>query len=411
MRSLEPRSILLPPDYEEQQRAARRARRRRLFRSPLFRTVLGVFVVVAVVARPVPVQGSFQSLLVQTIEYVSILVDEFEKHSRVLEEHLDRATGMMQPFSDIHAGVTELMDTRGLMRTMRMVDSYRSSVANPECYRSFPPPAGCELQADFTPPEARSVLYTARRGFHDATDPMTLFELEEYAFTPSGLFKGMTDALRFSGNAELAADIADTDARIAANRKRARWNVRRARSVQHRAGHASRLHLYKGETGPDGCPITPIALTDAEGNEVDVAPDTTIFDQVIAADCLSSSANVGSPTESQAHLSEAEAGTLQTASLIGMADMVALDLEGIALQQGARIEGQARADARRRDRLAATMRRLSCLDGPNPTIAYSDGSGDCNVDGAVADVAARLAAVSAVAADVCFWPPSVCFAP
>ena len=411
MRSPEPPSILLPLDYEEQQRAARRARRRRLLRSPLFRTVLGVFAVVAVLLRPVPVQGSFQALLAQTVEYVSILVDEFEKHSRVLEDHLDRATGMMQPFSDIHAGVRELMDTRGLMRTTRMVDNYRSSVVNPECYRTFPAPPGCVLQADFTPPEARSLLYTSRRGFHDATNPMTLFELEEYAFTPSGLFKGMTDALRFSGNGDLADEIADTDARIAANRKRARWNLRRARSVQHRSAHASRLHLYKGDTGPDGCPVTPLAVTDADGKEIDVAPDTTVFDQAIAADCLPASANVDNPLESQAHLSEDEAGTLQTASLIGIADLIVLDIENIALQQSARLEGQARADARRRDRLAATMRRLDCLAGPNPTIAYSDGSGDCNVGGAVADVAARLAAVSAVAADVCFWPPSVCFVP
>ena len=411
MRTAEPRSILLPPDYEEQLRASRRERRRRLFRSPLLRAGFGVAILLAVIARPVAVQGSFQVLLAQTVEYVAVLVDEFEKHSRILEDHMDRATGILQPFSDIHAGINELRDTRGIVRTFRMVDSYRSSMMNPECFASFPPPPGCELQADFMPPEARALDYTARRGFHDVQNPMTLFELEEYAFSPAGLTKAMTDALVFTGNPQLAADVADVDGRIAANRRRARWNLRRARSIQHRTGHASRLHLYKGELGPDGCPVAPLAITDAEGNEIDVPAETTLLDQAIGADCLPASAHVGDPTNPQAHLSEDEAGALQTGSLVGAVDLVALDLESLAFTIGKGLEGRSRSDARRRERLAASQRRRDCLAGPNPSLAYSNSSGDCNVGGVVLDEEVRMQAVLDGQADVCFWPPQVCFAP
>lgn len=411
MRRQEAPSILLPPDYAEQQRRRRRERRRRVLRSPAVRSVFGLLVVLAVVARPAPVQGSFQALLAQTVEYVSILVDEWEKHSRILEDHLDRVTGVMQPFSDIHAGVRELMNTRGLMRTMRLVDTYRSSVVNPECYTSFPAPPGCVIQADFTPPEARELDYAARSGFHAAVNPMTLFELEEFAFDPTAPLQTVADALSLSGNPALAGRVQQVQDRIAANRTNARWHMRRARSVEQRTGHASRQFLYRGDLDPaTGCLDTPVAVLDpVTGDEIDVTADATVLDQAVSADCLSSQANVDAPLEPEAHLSSDEAGTLQSASLIGIADLASLAVESGALSAARREEGSLRAEGRRRDRLTRLRNRIECARGVNGTIAYADGSGNCNVGGAVPDTVARLNAVRNVEAAVCFWPPSACF--
>ena len=404
MRRHDPPSILLPPDYEEQCRRRRRERVRAVVRSPWTPSSLVAVFVALFVFRPVPVQASFQALLAQTIEYVSILMDEWEKHSRILEDHLDRVTGIMQPFSDIHAGVRELMDTRGLTRTLRMVDTYRASVANPECYTTFPPPLGCTLQADFTPPEARSLVYTARRGMHAAGDPLTLFELEEFAFSPSGLYQGMNDVLRASGNDELADRIEEVEENIGRNRTRSRWNMRRVRSVQQRAGHASRLYLYTSPQDADGCPVDPVGIVDAHGNEVDVRPDATVLDQVASADCLGSAGHVDDPLEPKAHLSEDEAGLLQANSLIGVADLVTLQLEAAAVDLAAALEGRSRADARRRSRLAALERRQACIGAPNPTVAYADSTGDCNVGGAVADIDTRSQAYIDAEEAACFVP-------
>ena len=110
----------------------------RLARSPVLRGASALVLVALIAARPARVDASFTALLTQTVQYVNILIDEWEKHSRILEDHLDRVTGVMQPFSDLHAGVRELTNTSRLRGVLNLARGYRAALTDPDCYRSYP---------------------------------------------------------------------------------------------------------------------------------------------------------------------------------------------------------------------------------------------------------------------------------
>ena len=391
MRYSEPRSMLLPPDYEEQQAAARRARRVAFFRSPWTRGVVSAFFVVTILARPAPVTASFTALLGQTIAYVNILIDEWEKHSRILEDHLDKVTGIVQPFSQLHAGVRELTDLSRIKPLLKLGDSYRTSLMNPDCYR-YPVPSDCTLQGDFDPPELRATYYDGVYAIGSGT--YNAYELEQRVrnIGTYDSVRGMFAATGLDQHPSVA-EIFRTADRVQRNIWDAQWKYRRARSIAARTRHVARPFIYSAPLGPDGCPV----VNDAGLRETDLDDDLLVYrptfmDQVRHSDCLDPTAHLEEPLEEErAHTSSSEAATMQTAALFGVVDQTALALE----REAARIEElnarDERTEARRRRRLGIMANHLGCV-ATDSTRLFSDGRGGC---GTVPDLAAAHAAAVA----------------
>lgn len=377
--------MLLPPDYEARRACRRMAAISRLARSPLLRAASALVLVALILARPARVDASFTALLTQTVQYVNILIDEWEKHSRILEDHLDRVTGVMQPFSDLHAGVRELTNTSRLRGVLNLARGYRAALTDPDCYRSYPVPPDCGLLYDFEPPELRSTYYNGR--YTIVNGRYTAQQLEDAVYDPD--YFDLGTRLYSFVNPSLAAEILRTRIRIEGNINRTRWNLRRGRALTHRARYLSSDFLYMGERGADDCPVDPI--TDADGNMA--SGDVTFMDQIAAADCLSARANVHTPLAEGAHLSQAEAATIQTGAMLGQADLAAVQLEADTEADRRRLLAAERAEARRREQLRRRETRLGCLQADDPTLLYAESGGGCGVR---ADVAARAAAQAAV---------------
>ena len=348
-------------------------------------------------------EAGFVAILAQTKVYLNILIDEWEKYSRILEDHLDKVTGVMQPFNEIHAGVRELMNLNRLRGVWRMADSYRASVSDPRC---FDPTrahsmAGCTFQRDFTPPEAYEVQMQARWGILDGR--YRLEDLESRVFDRSGLDTAQEAAmgvLRILDPAA-AAEAAYTQARIERNIQRNRWQLRRMRTLGARGRYASRNFLFRAGQRPgpnpragaanDGCPDVPADYFGDAVRGVAPDPDATILDQAINADCQPSSGSLGDPLAEQAHLSEMEAKTLRTAAMVGIVDMAATQLERDVAEEEQAIESVERIEVARREELDRLGTRLACLNSAG-TFAYVDSTGAC---GAVVSKAQSIAAYDA----------------
>ncbi len=380
----EPRSMLLPPDWEERRAAERRARRSALLRSPWTRGLSAACLIVVLVVRPAPVDGSFSVMLGQVTAQVNILIDQWEKHTRILEDHLDKVSGVMQPFSELHAGVRELTDLSGLRSLLSLGRAYRASLLDPACFR-YPVGTGCTLVQDFVPPEVRQVQWMGQYAIDDGM--YTAEQLERYAHgTAAGEWSTISEVLNASG-VPVLGDLADTTNRTQRTVWNARWEARRVRSISSRYRHVGRQFLHTGYPGRDPADCPGFATGGA------VPADATLMDQAAAADCLDPLANADQPLEqAAAHVSEVEADTLQTASTFGVVDMAALELEQAASGIESRNRAEESAEAARRRKLGRLRNTLPCVapgGGAEPTLAYADGEGGC---GSLPDPVARFEA-------------------
>ena len=345
---------------------------------PRFRVAAVCALALAVSLTPLggvrPSEAGFVALLVQMKTYLNVAIDQWEKYSRILEDHLDKVTGIMQPFSEMHAGVRELTNVNGLREVYRLADSYRASVSDPRCF--VPGFAGnCAFQRDFIPPEVREIDYEFRWGVRQGANAWnyTLEQLEGEVFERSAMDtaqEAVMAALSVYSPAA-AAEAAVTQARIERNIERNRWQLRRMRSIANRRTYAARNFVFRADQqagpGPDraGCPSIDVE-TDA---------DATILDQAINADCLESSAHQDDPLNEQAHLSEMEAKTLRAATMVGVVDMAALALEEEVDREAAALESAERAEAQRRERFERFRQRMDCVR-TNGSFAYgADGCG------------------------------------
>ena len=338
-------------------------------------------------------EAGFVAILAQTTTYLNILIDEWEKYSRILEDHLDKVSGIMQPFSNIHAGVRELTDTRGLRAVWRMADAYRASVSDPRCFdpRAYRGLAHCALQRDFEPPELRQLEMEARFGIADGMYRAEALEQASFGMpSPRSLAEAAFHVL----DAYVpAAELRRTRERIERNVDRNRWQVRRMRSLAWRARYGAReFQLWTNDAarrpGADGC--AGVAVRHGHPVNAGVGPsDPGLIDQALRADCLGGRdlGGVHSPLEGRgtgqeddasaaAHLSEAEAGTVQASALAGVTAMASLRAERRAAADAARADRQDRAEAVRRRDVEAQARRLACLESTG-SFAWVDAGGAC----------------------------------
>lgn len=371
--------------------------------------VAGAFVLVLSLTSAGGVRRSeagFVAILAQTKTYLNILIDEWEKYSRILEDHLDRVTGVLQPFNEIHAGVRELMDNRGLRGVYRMMDRYRASVTDPDCYNPLSPSfrANCALQRDFLPPGVREIEMQARLGI--ANGRYTMARLEDSAF---GLENTRVEdallAIVAAADPATAAEVRETQFRIQRNVIRNRWQIRRIRSIGNRGRYASRNFQRWGGparrlVGNTGGECSSLPLEDASGRPLPDGPDgvpgthddPTILDQALAVDCLGSAGSVDTPLAQQAHLSEMEAKTLGTASMAGVVEMTSLELERQVQEDVDALASAERMEEQRRRRIGRVQRRLDCVVAGG-SYAYVDVAGNCADIVSQAEMRRRTAAL------------------
>ena len=330
-------------------------------------------------------EAGFTAILAQTVTYLNILIDEWEKYSRILEDHLDKVTGVMQPFNEIHAGVRELMNMNRLRGVYRMMDSYRAGVTDPACFNPLVTysQANCTLQRDFMPPEVREVEMNARFGIADGR--YTYERLEGEIFDRPGMrtVQQALVGLLSVYDPAAAADVARTQARIEGNIRRNRWQLRRIRSLGSRSRYVARNFQRWG--GPErrlaGTPGTDCSVMDvADPAGRDGVPgnhdDPTILDQAMNVDCLGSAGSVDDPLAEQAHLSEMEAKTLGVASMVGLVEMAAVQVEEQAARDADALAAAERMEEQRRLGNERLQQRLDCV-AQTGSFAYVDSNGVC----------------------------------
>lgn len=329
-------------------------------------------------------EAGFVAILAQTKTYLNILIDEWEKYSRILEDHLDKVTGVLQPFNEIHAGVRELTNLNRLRGVYRMMDAYRASVSDPRCFDPSSFSSNCALQRDFIPPDVREVEMQARAGIADGR--YTLERLEGEVFHPTRDRSVQEVLLGIVGVVDpaTAAEVRRTQDRIAMNVDRNRWQIRRIRSLGNRGRYVARNFQRWGGperrlTGTPGTECSALDVSDPDGPDgvPGTHDDPTILDQALNADCLGSAADVDDPLAEQAHLSEIEAKTLRTAGLVGVVEMAALEAERRVAEDADALEAAERREEQRRREVERVRQRLECAARDDGSFAYVDANGVC----------------------------------
>ena len=328
-------------------------------------------------------EAGFVALLGQTMTYLNILIDEWEKYSRILEDHLDKVTGVLQPFSDIHAGIREVTDLNGLRGVYRMTDAYRASVTDPACWNPsiYNAATPCALQREFTPPEAYEVWWEARHGLADGRYTFERLEGRVFDRSPLDTVQEAVMPLLQAHDPGSAAEVRRTQARVERNVERNRWRIRRIRTLGNRARYAARNFQRWGGAGravagAAGCGSIDVSVPEGADGVSGTHDDPTILDQALNADCLDAAAHLDRPLTEQAHLSEMEAKTLRAAGIAGLVEMAAVDLEQEAVRNAAAVDSAERVEEQRRRALTRLRRRLDCV-GVTGSFAYVGAGGAC----------------------------------
>ena len=345
-------------------------------------------------------EAGFVAILEQTKVYLNILIDEWEKYSRILEDHLDKVTGVMQPFSEIHAGIRELTDLNGLRGVYRMADAYRASVSDPRCFNPlvYSTVGNCSFQREFTPPEYYEVQMHVRSGIVDGM--YTLERLEGEVFDAPGIDTAAEAAMQLLSIYQpgAAADVRITQQRIERNIQRNRWQVRRMRTLANRGRYAARNFQRWGGTGravstTTGCSGLDVSNPLGSDGVSGTHDDPTILDQAMNADCLDSASHLDEPLTEQAHLSEMEAKSLRAASMVGLAEMSALEVEQQVARDEAALASAERRAAQRREETERLSQRLQCV-ATTGSLAYVDSSGACLAVSTAAQAESQWASAS-----------------
>ena len=385
----------------------RRASRRRQYRrrAALVWTCIGVLVLAGL--RPTGADASWVAMKAKAVAQVRESVDLWEKHTRQLEDWMDQASGMMQPFSELHAGYRELTDLRGVKRLSRMGQVYRSNVSNPDCF--MPGSLGnCTLMRDFMPSTIRVIQADGHAILGDAqntADGYSWGQLEaairrtassrdggsgQWIYNPTLSWLGT--GAQFAGADDTLAELRDLDHslnRVQHHKVRAFRNVRRATGLADRYQRLGTdvLRVSAAEGGGSAAFFTPGGGGDyareADGGIVCNAGDnatslvtganagtygTTLLAQMLEMDCAGAVDGAGEPLDpltAGAHVSPNEVLGMQAALGIWEANQAATQLEDMALQLSRVVQArELEAESGRRREIRA-RERVGCPEAPS----------------------------------------------
>ena len=97
--------------------------------------VASALLVVLLAAAPPVASASFSAMLAHVIEAVNTAVDIWEKHTRVIEDHLDYAGGLSSSFGTVNTAFQSALATAGLQSRFRLLDIGRSEYFDASCFR------------------------------------------------------------------------------------------------------------------------------------------------------------------------------------------------------------------------------------------------------------------------------------
>ena len=375
----------------------RLASRRRLYRRRATAVWITIGVLVVAGLRPTGADASWVAMKAKAVAQVRESVDLWEKHTRQLEDWMDRASGMMQPFSDLHAGYRELTDLRGIKRFGKMGQVYRANVTNPECF--MPGNIGsCSAMADFVPSSIREIDDDAFRILGTASnvaDGYSWGELEAAIRRTgsgrdggSGQWLGTNSPAWVQDTVDQWDDVDYSLARVKHHKVRAFRNIRRATGLADRyqnlgtdvlrvsaaRGVGSAAFFtpgsgdYQRETdGGVVCNAGNDATSLVTGSSARTN-GSTILAQVLEMDCAGGADGGGDPLDPLtpgAHISPNEVLGIQAALGIWEANQAATQLEDMALQVSRLVQArQIEAESARR-REIRNRERLDCPQAPS----------------------------------------------
>ena len=378
---------------------ARRFRRRAGFGVGLLGFVLWT------AASPPTAEASWVAMWAKATAQLREGIDLWEKHTRQLEDYMDQASGMVQPFTDLHAGYKELTDLRGIKRLARMGDAYRAEIGNPDCWNVVR--ANCGIVADFIPTEMRFIddqgLAILGQS-SNVTDGFSFGELEA-AIRSTARGNGVggqwltEDAPAWvRDSVDLTGDLQRTIARVQYNKARAYRTVRRGQSLASRYQHLGNdvMRVTKATGSGSGLLSTPGQNSRYVRSAVDdsvecnagsaamsmvagIGADPTILAQVIEMDCNGGADASGNPLAALApgaHQSPTELATVQAGLAIWHAHMTAVELEDEAQRfsnRVAAVEVSVETERRRTQRTHDRVRRAQeCPHAPAMYLRCAD---------------------------------------
>ena len=339
-------------------------------------------------------------MLAKVIEAVNTSVDIWEKHTRVIEDHLDHAGGLVQSFGTVNATFQTALAATGLQSHFKFLDVARSEYFATDCFRGKW--SGCAQMSVFE--DAVGEHLDWRVGSTLGTVAQEYSDIEsEIRFAWNGLrpIPGLapTGASFAMAEAILRMDIVD---QVEASRQRSAANYRRGR---HRARakqdgiaagrQAARQFLYHdaGEAGGFS-PSRPL------GNMSGCPTDTpeTVLGQAYLADCEDGDAAfpLGGDGDTHQHLSDLEGRQLGVSMAVAAANADAARL-GLRLQDlFAADEAAQAAEAAQRRRFLERQERLEYALGTRGTCRSHLWYHRCRQGLPVGDPDAFLAAANAL---------------
>ena len=313
-------------------------------------------------AAPRDASAQWPKILASVIENVNQLTDQFEKHSRIIEDHLAQATGLVGSFSSLNQAWRSWHSGSAYgRRGDRMVDVFHAHVADPNCYhrRSVAGAAACTTMSAFIPNGARQLMWKL---------PYTAYNVQNFVGgLPHWSFE---DVVRAGWNGLIVGLSYDQDNPQRAQRyqavfdavrdsSHAVYRVRRSVNRNMQAGRwmmasvAQARHASQQVTMLDTSPLalaSPLltaggALRDATGGSVGCAglgfgatgtrgTPRTLLAQAMTADCnnnptanLPMSGDQTVDAQRGMHLSGTEASTIRLGAEIVKTQQMAAELE------------------------------------------------------------------------------------
>ena len=371
-------------------RRVARGVRRRSFRRRAACFVAAAVVIVYQAAAPAPANAAWVAMISKVFAEIREAIDIWEKHTRQFEDYMDQAAGMVQPFTDLHAGYKELTDLRGLRSLARLGDAYRSQIVGGDCFSMDSVTGGrdCQILREFVPSDIRTIDDGAAAMFGTAVGIVGGFRLPELeAVLRAGLERegGVGGGGILGGDHQVPGRVRDvfdsfeelkrTNARVQYNKARLYANLNRSRGFAARYEHlAHDLLRIKGGSEDVRAGRTPDgALDNCEGGGGALgfvgpgATDSTLLAQVQALDCaggVDAGGDPHSPLTPGAHQSPAELATVQANLGVWRLQAAANSLADEAELLSNRIHSREVMVETSRRAAARSLQRIDCPHAP-----------------------------------------------